>query len=133
LYTSPYDDDEESARASQGKNSSSSSFKPEPHPPDRLPRQTSPPGVLSDATAVWEIIRNAWNGHNCRYTCDKIYLNLSEAQRERVRGSMATYTPEQMVGAIDRYFKEREEKPDGYEYKSFYLFVEKGLEFYVEA
>jgi hypothetical protein len=46
---------------------------------------------------------------------------------------MATYTPDQMVGAIDKYFAERREKPDGYEYKSFYLFVEKGMEFYVEA
>jgi hypothetical protein len=46
---------------------------------------------------------------------------------------MATYTPDQMVKAIHRYFKEREEKPDGYEYRSFYLFVEKGMEFYVEA
>ncbi|MDR3173381.1 MAG: hypothetical protein LBU19_03945 [Treponema sp.] len=89
--------------------------------------------VYENAAAVWETIRNAWNGHNCRFTCDKIYLNLSPAQRERVSGSMATYRPGQMVRAIDKYFKEREEKPGGYEYKSFYLFVEKGMEFYAEA
>ncbi|MDR1315372.1 MAG: DUF6291 domain-containing protein [Spirochaetales bacterium] len=106
----------------------------DPHPPDRLPQQTSPPGLInSDAPAVWEIIRKAWNGHNCRFTCDKIYFNLSCDQRERVRGSMATYTADQMVRAIGKYFEERKAKPDGYEYKSFYLFVEKGMEFYVEA
>jgi hypothetical protein len=59
-------------------------------------------------------------------------MNLSYDQRERVRGTMATYTPEQMVKAIDKYFKEPKEKRNGYEYKSFYLFVEKGMEFYVE-
>jgi hypothetical protein len=98
-----------------------------------LPKQTSPPVEFSNAASVWEIIRTAWNGHNCRYTADKIYLNLSPAQRERVSGSMATYSPDQMTRAIARYFKEREDNPDGYEYKSFYLFVEKGLEFYVET
>jgi hypothetical protein len=46
---------------------------------------------------------------------------------------MATYAPDQMVRAINRYFDEREAKPGGYEYKSFYLFIEKGLEFYAEA
>jgi hypothetical protein len=99
-----------------------------------MPKQTSPPSLIpSDPAAVWEIIRNAWNGHNCRFTCDKIYFNLSYDQRERVRGSMATYTPGQMVRAIEKYFEERKEKPDGYEYKSFYLFVEKGMDFYTEA
>jgi hypothetical protein len=140
-------DDEESTRDSGRNNSSSSSSafasqnkkaedppKSEPHPPDRQPQQTSPPGfVLGEASAVWEKIRGAWNGHNCPFTCDKLFLNLSYDQRDRVRGSMATYTADQMVRAIDRYFEEREKKPEGYEYRSFYLFVEKGMEFYVEA
>jgi hypothetical protein len=101
-------------------------------PPEK---QTGPPGTMmyQNAASVWEMIRNAWNSHHCRFTCDKIYLNLSQDQRERVRGSMATYAPEQMVKAIDKYFAERKEKPGGYEYKSFYLFVEKGMEFYVEV
>jgi E3 ubiquitin-protein ligase DOA10 len=85
-----------------------------------------------NASQVWETIRETWNNRNCRFTCDKIYLNLSYNQQERVRGSMATYTPKQMVKAINKYFDEREKKPNGYEYKSFYLFVEKGMEFYVE-
>jgi hypothetical protein len=148
------DNDNEEFRESPGeKNSSSSSSAvisksekteiapkseppsdPDPHPPDRQLQQTSPPfPVFGDAASVWEKIRGAWNDHNCRFTCDKIFLNLSYDQRERVRGSMATYTPDQMVRAIDQYFEEREKKPDGYEYKSFYLFVEKGMEFYVEG
>jgi hypothetical protein len=132
------DDDEESNSSSSsavqsGFQDATDPRPADPHPPDLQPRQTSPPGIFSDAAAVWEIIRVAWNRHKCPYTCDKIYLNLSPAQRERVQGSMATYTPEQMVRGIDRYFEEREAKPDGYEYKSFYLFVEKGMEFYVET
>jgi hypothetical protein len=83
--------------------------------------------------AVWETIRGAWNRNNCPFTCEKLFMNLSYAQKDRVIGSMATYTPDQMVRAIDKYFAERVEKPDGYEYKSFYLFVEKGMEFYVEG
>jgi hypothetical protein len=98
------------------------------------PRQTSPPGMFcSNAASVWETLRAAWNSHNCRFTADKLFLNLSRDQSERVRGTMATYTPEQMVKAIDKYFQGRKEKPDGYEYKSFYLFVEKGMEFFVEV
>jgi hypothetical protein len=99
-------------------------------PPEK---QTFSPGMFcGNPASVWETIRNAWNSHNCRFTFDKLYMNLSYDQKERVRGTMATYTPEQMVKAIDKYFKERKEKPGGYEYKSFYLFVEKGMEFYVE-
>jgi hypothetical protein len=107
-------------------------FLPENAPSDQSPSAQSFSGMTgSNAPAVWEIIRKEWNSHNCRFTCDKLYLNLSEAQRERVRGSMATYTPDRMVRAIRKYFKERRENPDSYEYKSFYLFVEKGIEFYV--
>jgi hypothetical protein len=127
------DDDDEFERASRGENSSSSPSDPFPQK-ESVPKQTSPPEMLyGNAASVWETIRKAWNSHNCRFTADKIYLNLSYAQQERVRGSMATYTPDQMVKAIDRYFEERKAKPGGYEYKSFYLFVEKGLEFYVEV
>jgi hypothetical protein len=129
-----YPDDDEFKKASRGKNSSSSSPS-DPFPQkESVPRRTSPPEMLyGNAASVWETIRKAWNSHNCRFTADKLYLNLSYAQQERVRGSMATYTPDQMVKAIDRYFEERKAKPGGYEYKSFYLFVEKGLEFYVEV
>jgi hypothetical protein len=135
LYTPP-NDDEESA-GPRGKDFLSSSgcapqISPREHP---RPKQTSPPLAMAcgNASAVWEAIRKAWNAHNCPFTCDKLYLNLSPALRERVSGSMATYTAEQMIRAIDRYFEEREKNPSGYEYKSFYLFVEKGMEFYVEA
>jgi hypothetical protein len=106
---------------------------PDSAPPSPPPEQVFPDMMRGTAPAVWEIIRKEWNSHNCRYTCEKIYLNLSRDQQERVRGSMATYTAEQMVGAIRKYFKEREAKPGGYEYKSFYLFVEKGMEFYAET
>jgi hypothetical protein len=137
LYINPNDDDDESARAWKNKNSSSSlsDFKPENIPPEKpSPKQTSPPSAMGfgNFAAVWDIIRNAWNSHNCRYTADKILPHLSYAQRDRVIGSLATYTPDQMVRAIDKYFAERRVNPNGYEYKSFYLFVEKGIEFYVE-
>jgi hypothetical protein len=109
-------------------------FPPESALPEQpAPEQASPAIISGNAPAVWEIIRKEWNDHNCRFTCDKIYPNLSRDQHERVRGSMATYTPEQMTGAIRRYFEERKANPGGYEYKSFYLFVEKGMEFYAEA
>jgi hypothetical protein len=122
------DDDEEFKKASQEKNSSSSPVSESGADP---PNQS---GMLNqNATAVWEIIRKEWNSHNCRFTCDKIFLNLSQNQRERVRGSMATFTPDQMVKAIRKYFDERRVKPGGYEYNSFYLFIEKGIEFYVDA
>jgi hypothetical protein len=140
-------DDDKEFDPEQKNSSSSPDFESDPDPPKRDdfpkapnppkredPKQTSPPGMIyGDAAQVWEIIRNAWNSHNCRFTADKIYLNLSQDQRERVRGSMATYTPDQMVRGINKYFDEREKKPGGYEYKSFYLFIEKGLEFYVET
>jgi hypothetical protein len=123
-------DDEESATSKDSSSSDSESFPKK----ESIPRQTSPPNLIpGNPPAVWDIIRNAWNRQNCRFTCDKIYFNLSYDQRERVRGSMATYTPGQMVRAIEKYFEERKEKPDGYEYKSFYLFVEKGMDFYTEA
>jgi hypothetical protein len=102
-------------------------------PPVGAKKQATPGYLYENAAAVWEIIRGEWNSHNCRFTCDKIYLNLSRDQQERVRGSMATYTPKQMVGAIRKYFEERKANPKGYEYKSFYLFVEKGIEFYAEV
>jgi hypothetical protein len=135
--SSSNNNDEEFKRASRGKNSlSSSAFDTgsDPPKPERiLPEQNFSPGMIyGDAAQIWETIRKEWNSHNCRFTCDKIYLNLSPCLKERVRGSMATYTPDQIVMAIRKYFKEREKNPGGYEYKSFYLFIENGLDFNVE-
>jgi hypothetical protein len=135
--TDPENDDDKESDPVQKNFSSSPAFdsgSDPPNPERSPPAQNFSPGMIfGDAAVVWETIRKAWNGHNCRFTCDKIYLNLSQDQRERVNGTMATYTPDQIVRAIDLYFEERKAKPDGYEYKSFYLFIEKGVEFYAEV
>jgi hypothetical protein len=102
-------------------------------PKQAAPHQISSVMTGANAAGVWERIRKEWNSHNCRFTCDKLYLNLSVKQRERVAGTLATYSADQIIAAIRKYFEERKTKPRDFEYKSFYLFVETGVEFYVET